>query len=133
GAYAIGADGPAFHRARQALTEAKAERKAYAKAIVREVRLFSGSSLLDTVVDALFLALSALKKNWTEKQTLALNLLEQGGSPTQIAESLEIPVSNISRTVEASQYREYEFLADSLKTVLNSGYKKIINNNITKK
>lgn len=133
GKYAVGADGPAFHLARQALTEAKKERKTYGKSILREVKLYSEMTLLNTIVDALFLALSVLKDHWTDKQTKILNYLEQGKSPKEVAELLEIPVSNISRTIETSQYREYEFLVDSLQSVLKNGFKYNNNNKITKK
>ena len=133
GEYAIGADGPAFHLARQALNEAKGERKAYGKSILREVRLLSEMSLLNTVVDALFLSVSVLKSHWTDKQTKILNLLEQHKGPTEIAELLKIPASNVSRTIESSQYREYEFLVSSLESVFKNWYKLNINNKITKK
>ncbi len=128
GEYAVGADGPAFHFARQALDEAKEERKAYGKSILREVRLLSDMSLLNTVVDALFLAVSVLKSRWTEKQAKVLKLLEQHKSPTEIAEFLTIPGSNISRTIENSQYREYESLVKSLEFVFKNGFKFNINN-----
>jgi len=97
------------------------------------VRLLSEMSLLNTVVDALFLSVSVLKSHWTDKQTKILNLLEQHKGPTEIAELLKIPASNVSRTIESSQYREYEFLVNSLESVFKNWYKLNINNKITKK
>lgn len=48
GDYAIGADGPAFHFARAALSQAKSERKEYGKSILREVKFQSDDSVPDT-------------------------------------------------------------------------------------
>ena len=90
-------------------------------------------SLLNTVVDALFLSVSVLKSHWTDKQTKILNLLEQHKGPTEIAELLKIPVSNVSRTIESSQYREYRFLVKSLDSVLKNSDKLYINNKLSKK
>jgi len=122
GEYAVGADGPAFHFARQALVEAKEDRKAYGRAIVREVRLHSERPLLDTVVDSLFLALAVIRSHWTEKQSRVLSLLEEGRSAKEAAEALGVPLSNVSRTIETSQYREYELLTESLEVVLQEGF-----------
>ncbi|MFQ5640650.1 MAG: SatD family protein [bacterium] len=124
GEFAVGADGPAFHLAREALTKAKQERKVYGKSILRDVRLHSHLEFLDTVVNGLFLSLSVLKNRWTEKQSRVLHLLEQGENQTSVAKSLQSPLSNISRTIETAHYREYESLVASLIWVFRNGFKK---------
>ncbi|RMF61364.1 MAG: hypothetical protein D6743_13660 [Calditrichaeota bacterium] len=122
GTHAVGADGPAFHRARDALEQAKAERKAYGKSLLREVRLHSGDALRDTVLNAMFLALSVLKSGWSEKQRRILNRLELGATPKAIAAQLQVPLSNISRTVDSAHFREFEILVDSLVTFSRNSF-----------
>ncbi len=121
GEYAVGADGPAFHLAREALTTVKEERKAYGKSILREVRFHSNLELFDTVVNGFFLALSVVKSHWTDKQTRILNLLEKGKNPTDVAKMLDVPLSNVSRTVETARFREYESFVESLQSMLQGG------------
>lgn len=123
GEFAIGADGPAFHRARQALTEAKSERKEYGKAIVRDVKFLSENPMVDPVVNALFLALAVLRRHWTEKQTRVLNLLEQGRSQKEVAETLGMALSNVNRAIESTHFREYQRVIDGLQAILESGGK----------
>lgn len=122
GEFAIGADGPAFYFARQSLNESKEERKAYGKSILREVRFHSNESLRDKTINALFLALAVIKSHWTNKQSKILHMLEQGKSPTQVSKLLNIPLSNVSRTVDKTHYREFEYLVDTLQTILKDGF-----------
>ncbi len=125
GEYAIGSDGPALHRARQALTEAKEERKAYGKSILREVKINSGNHEFDAVMNALLLALSVLKDSWSENQREIVHLLEQGKAVKQISEILSVPQSNISRTIEVVHFREFVQLVDGVKILFTAGYEKI--------
>ncbi|MFQ5648542.1 MAG: SatD family protein [bacterium] len=119
--YAVGADGPAFYRARQALEQARAERKAYGKSIRREVLFDSDESFKDEVVNALFLAISVLRGQWTQKQWQILRLVQQGATPSDISTSLAVPRSNISRTLHASYYREFERIVAALQSYLKHG------------
>lgn len=126
GKFAVGADGPAFHRARQALMEAKSERKEYGKAIVRDVKFLSENPVVDRVVNALFLALSVSRAHWTEKQTRILNLLEQGKSQKTVSETLGMALSNVTRTIESTNFREYEQVVDGLQAILSNDAVKIV-------
>ena len=114
--YAIGADGPAFYYARQALNEAKKERKAYGKSILREVRIHSNDEIRDQTIDALFLSLAVIRDHLTEQQEKIVELLEKGKSPKEISEILKIPLPNVSRTIETTHYREYELIVACIET-----------------
>ena len=131
--FAVGADGPAFHFAREALTKTKEERKVYGKSILREVRFNSDDPLQNKVIDALFLAISVFKSQWTSKQTEILNLLEQGYSPTDVSESLGLPLSNVSRTIDSSDYREFEDIAQTLQTIFQERFEGSQLNKLSKK
>jgi hypothetical protein len=133
GEYAVGADGPAFHRAREALTEAKAERKAYGKAILREVLLHSNSSLRDMVINSIFLSLAVAKRSWTAKQANILSFLRRGQSPTEVSDALKIPLSNISRTIEAAHFREFEIQEKSLQEVFQRHFSALSGHLVIKK
>lgn len=122
GVYAVGADGPAFYRARQALEDAKAERKAYGKSILREVRVSTDSALRDELINALFLSLAVIKSRWTQKQTEVLSLLESGKSTSETAEKLNIPLSNVSRAIEVTHYREFENVAATLQALFRDHF-----------
>lgn len=118
---AIGMDGPAFHFAREALEKAKMERKAYGKSIQREVRFRSENDGADKLINALFLSLSVMKSHWTAKQAEILCLLERGGTQSEISDSQNIPISNISRAIDAAHFREYQSVVASLREYLASG------------
>ncbi|MFQ5863827.1 MAG: SatD family protein [bacterium] len=122
GEFAVGADGPAFYFARQSLNEAKDDRKAYGRSIIREVRFHSNDPLRDKIIDALFLAVAVIKSRWTDKQAKILNLLENKKSPIEVARLLNVPLSNVSRTVDNSDFREFEYLVESLQTILKDGF-----------
>lgn len=117
GEYAVGSDGPALHRARQALTEAKQERKAYGKAVLREVKICSDDTLQDTVLNALYLSLSVFRHGWSEKQRRIVHSIEQGHGVKQTSERLHVPQSNVSRTVDAVHLREYEEIVRAVRAV----------------
>lgn len=125
GEYAVGSDGPAFHLAREALSEAKEDRRAYGKSILREVSLHSGSTLRDTIINAMFLSLSVSKGNWTTKQEAILNLLVQGMNSTEVAKMLDIPLSNVSRTIENTRFREYEILVHSVQKIIQDHFEEL--------
>jgi len=120
--YAVGSDGPALHRARQALTEAKEERKAYGKSLLREVKLYSDNHLRDSVLNALFLALSVMRQGLSENQRAISHLLEQGNSIKSIAELLKIPSSNVSRTIDTVHFREFQELTNSVELLFREGF-----------
>lgn len=120
GEYAVGADGPAFHRARRALEQAKEERKAYGKSILREVRLNSDEALPDKVINALYLALAVMKNSWTDRQREVLHRLESGQRSSEIGEALSMPLSNVSRVVETTHFREYEQIVECVKGLFGS-------------
>ncbi|MFQ6113424.1 MAG: SatD family protein [bacterium] len=122
GEFAVGADGPAFYFARQSLNESKKERKAYGKSILREVRFHSDDPIRDKIIDALFLAMAVIKSHWTDKQAKILNLLENKKSPIEVAKLLNVPLSNVSRTVDISNFREFEYLVESLQTIFKDGF-----------
>lgn len=104
------------------MNESKAERKAYGKSILREVRFHSDDPMRDKIIDSLFLAIAVIKSHWTLKQTKILNLLEQGKNPSEVAKLLKIPLSNISRTVDKTHYREFENLVESLQSFFRDGF-----------
>ncbi len=115
---AVGMDGPAFHLAREALEKAKEERKAYGKSILRDVRFSSAGRGDDKLINALFLSLSVIRSHWAPKQSEILSLIESGVSQSQISESKGVPMSNISRAIDVAHFREYELVADSLRSLL---------------
>jgi DNA-binding NarL/FixJ family response regulator len=125
--HAVGADGPTFHLASKALTDAKAERKAYGKSILREVRVATDSPLRDDIINSLLLSLSVIKSRWTKKQAAVLAQLEQGKSNAEAAAILKIPPSNVSRTIDATRFRDFQNLAATVRMLFRDNFTAITN------
>ena len=109
---ALGADGPAFYSAREAITEIKNnERK---DANYPNVKFASTEESIDLrQVNSICSLLKFLKRRWTTKQTETIRDLElYGGNQKESAERLGINQSNISRRLVDSGYSIYLQLID---------------------
>lgn len=90
---AIGMDGPAFHRAREALEEAKASR--------RYGGVFSGFGEDDPVLGGLARLLERHRSGLTEAQVEAVELVRDGTSQREAADRLGVTPQAVSKRLQA--------------------------------
>lgn len=91
---AIGMDGPAFHRARSALEEAKSSG--------RHGGVFSGFGEDDPVLDGLARLLEHHRTGLTEAQTEAVELVREGLSQRAAADRLGVTPQAVSKRLRAA-------------------------------
>jgi hypothetical protein len=95
---AVGMDGPCFHRAREAVQQAKKEdRWLVAKG-------FPGAA--DRQVRALFALMGALRSTWTYKQTVYVAAARRCKSQKEVAEEFRVSPSVVSESLSAAHFRE---------------------------
>ena len=97
---AIGMDGPAFHRAREAIT--KAAKKSWNGGV------FLGfTDLGDKILNGFARSLHRHRTDMTERQREVAAILRQGKTQTEVAEMLEITKQAVSNHVGAMGWEEY--------------------------
>lgn len=116
---AIGMDGPAWHRAKEAIDRAKRERVFIA---------FSGfdgtgpASVTDATLAALANLLIWQRRRWTPLQRSIISALRQGATQKRAAHSLGISEPAVSKSLHAAGWKHYSDGRAALKTLLASVY-----------
>lgn len=115
---ALGADGPAFHNARDAMECMKHMRGA-------RLRVRTGVKRTDSMLNTIAALLDAISADWTDKQAEAASIMlmsrMRGERLTQkeLADRLNITQSTVNSALSAAHYREYSegifLLRDELK------------------
>jgi hypothetical protein len=94
---AIGMDGPCFHRAREAVDEAKQE-----GAWIR-VR---GWSNLDRRVNPMFDLVQSVREDWTDRQAEFARKLREVGTQKAVADHYEVTKSTVSQSLNSAHVRQ---------------------------
>ena len=90
-------NGPAFHRARQALDETTQSRH-------WRTRLVSGDPGLDQMANTLFTLYDAIQSRWTDPQWEGVMLYEATGSYQEAAKKLGIAFQNVEKRCRAARW-----------------------------
>ena len=114
----IGADGPAYHRARDCINKIK---------ITSRNNGFLVNYSTDTpdsiLINAICTSISGIMNSWTEKQRQAVWTTENNkGSQKLTAKALGINPSSVTRHLKAANFTDYLTLLDSLKLYLMQQY-----------
>lgn len=111
-------DGPAFHRSRQALEEAKRRR---IELVVR-----SGEEIVDSLVNPLSLLILHVMSGWTKRQREVISLIESGEHRTlsEIARKLSVSKQSVSKIVRSSGWRIVNDAMRGLELYLDSWWRK---------
>jgi hypothetical protein len=115
--YAIGADGPAYHLARQAIMNIKKNSKQYEKPY-QDVLLSIDSKKYTSLCNLINASLSTcgfLENSWTDKQREAIRLLNNSDdnlTQMQISDTLEIEKSSVHRRLSHAGYFTYKYTKD---------------------
>ncbi len=90
-------NGPAFHRARQALDEMEQNRH-------WRTRLVSGDPGLDQMVNTLFTLYDVIQSRWTDPQWEGVMLYEEAGSYQEAAKQLGVAFQNVEKRCRAARW-----------------------------
>lgn len=107
---AIGADGPAYHKAREAVEYLKQReiRKSTGDADIR-LETDGGKQSAVALLNTIFLLMTAVKRSWTERQKEAIwDLLEHRDSQSAVAGRLGITQSSVQKNLARSRYYTYQ-------------------------
>ena len=96
---AIGMDGPCFHEARAAVSQARKE---------NNFLVFSGFEM-NAAINALFQLVNDIKKNWKKRQLEVLSIFEDVGDQVSVAKKLNISRQTVHKILKASRYELFEF------------------------
>ena len=107
-------DGPAFHRSREALEEAKK--------IDKELVVNSGNDTLDQILNALLALLSVIRSKWTKKQREIVAYL--GGRPeipqVEVARKFGVTKQSISKTLASAHWKTVETAEQVVRRLLQT-------------
>ena len=116
---ALGADGPAYHNARNGLDEIKNSSETESDFLVRIRTQSPDERLLDLVCDDI----SHVKSSWTEKQRNIIYASQKEDiSQKVLAQRLGLNPSTVTRHLQAARYTHYHRSLDGLQAYLNSQY-----------
>ena len=123
---AIGADGPAYHYAREMINYIK---------ICEKGKMFGSTNIMfksDTHIDLITLINSSLQlcsyleRNWTDKQRILLKLMILKQKKQQeAATELGIEQSSVQRRLKAAGYYDYISVKASINTILRENWGEI--------
>ena len=90
-------NGPAFHRARQALDELKGDRH-------WRTRLVSGDPGLDQMINTMFTLYDVIQSRWTLPQWEGVMVYEAAGSYQEAAKQLGVAFQNVEKRCRAARW-----------------------------
>lgn len=117
---ALGADGPAYHLAREAVNELKENREdALAFFPVR----FKTQNCDETILNALCVSASVFMSGWTEKQReLVFKTNEFGGQQRFVADVFGKNPSTVARGLKSAHYEQFHILLEAAQDYLRNQY-----------
>lgn len=124
---ALGADGPAYHNAREALNEIKRTESKYEQPL-RDVMVVWDSDDIATmdIINASLSTCALLENNWTHKQREVIGLLNLGEvTQSDIASSLNIEQTSVHRRLKAANFYTYKHTKTAIDKMLKSIWRKI--------
>ena len=119
---AIGADGPAFHRARAAIDQLKKnEQKKQTALSDTRIALDSKNQQIEDLLNTIFILLTAIKASWSKRQRETIwNIQEHGDSQTKVATRLGISQVSVQRNLANGHYYSYKEAVNSVNQVLGN-------------
>lgn len=117
---ALGADGPAYYRARSmidCLKEKESRKMASESSIMISA---DPSNCTDILFNEIFSLSTVIKNKWTARQREIIHgLMENGGKQITLAERLGITQSSVQKSLAASGYYTYRNAMDAVSSVLS--------------
>ena len=109
---ALGADGPVYHNARQAVASMKESKHKYQEPIYG-IKLCSGLLLdysEDELINSVFVLCNSVESNWSDKQrNLIWDSMFSQKNQRELAKEYAINQSSIQRRLKLSNYYAYKY------------------------
>ena len=117
--YPLGADGPAYHNARNMIDQLKDIEKKKKKEQYSYL-LKSNRNDFDILINALFSQLHLQKSSWTARQTEIIQVYHKVPNQTEVANTLGITQSTVQKGLAAAGYYYYENSLNAIQESLNT-------------
>ena len=114
----LGADGPAYYYAREAVTKLK-EREKKSKSAITDVLITTGlkEDLSVMLLNALLSLLTVMKQGWTDRQyEVILDYLQHGDNQAGVAGRLGITQSSVQKSLSNANFYSYKEAVDTIST-----------------
>lgn len=117
---AIGADGPGYYKAREAIEMLKnSEYRNKTQAANIRIEVEDDENSIAVMLNTIFSLMAVIQDNWSRRQREIVWAYEQyGGSQLECAERLNISQSSVQRSLINSNYYAYNDAKETLNTVL---------------
>ena len=116
--YSIGMDGPAFHKAREALEISRRQNKRY--------HFCYDDSLIEQRINLLLSWMDAASRNWSPAKRKMLAYKEEGATQTKIARYVKMSQPAVSQHMKSPYFKlireTRSFIERELQTILRNSY-----------
>lgn len=117
---AIGADGPGYYKAREAIEQLKrSEQKSKTSSSDVRIEVEADEHSISGLLNTIFTLMSVIKNNWSKRQREIMWEFEKSGeNQIECAEKLNVSQSTVQRSLVSSNYYAYKNAKKSVNTVL---------------
>lgn len=117
---AIGADGPAYYKAREAIQQLKKnEQKSKTQSSDIRVELADDKHSISVMLNTILTMMVVIKTSWSERQReIIFEFDKHKGSQTECAKRLEISQSSVQRSLTKGNYYAYRQAKETVQNVL---------------
>jgi len=117
---AIGADGPGYYKAREAIEFLKSNEKKK-KAVISDIwfKVEDNDQIVIVMLNTILTLMKAIKDSWTNRQReIIWDMLENQDSQVKVAERLKIQQPTVQKSFSKGKYYTYKNALDIIKKVL---------------
>lgn len=117
---AIGADGPGYYKAREAIETLKhSEQKSKTQAADIRIGIENDEHSIAIMLNTIFSLITVIQNNWSRRQReIAWAFEECGGSQLECARRLNVSQSSVQRSLMNGNYYAYKDAKETVNTVL---------------
>lgn len=117
---AIGADGPGYYKAREAIEELKnSEQKNKTQSSDIRIEIEDDKCSVSPMLNTIFSLMTVIRNNWSNRQReIILEFDKYKGSQLECAERLHISQSSVQRSLTNGNYYAYKDAKDTVTNVL---------------
>lgn len=114
----LGADGPAYYNAREAITRLKEREKKSKTALSDTIILMEEDHTNEQLLNSLLSLLTVVKLSWTERQYEVIrDYLEHRDNQLGVARRLGITQSSVQKSLSSANFYSYKEAVDAISTM----------------
>lgn len=116
---ALGADGPAYYNAREAISRVKEKEKKSKAALSDTIILLGEDEQTEQLLNTLLSLLTVVKQGWTDRQLEVIkDYIEHRDNQIGIARRLGITQSSVQKSLSNANFYSYKEAVDTLNTII---------------